>query len=247
MKKLKFLIPFASLLILAACGPKSEGTDAEVSEAKEVEEVSSAATEYTINTEASNVSWIGSKPVGKHTGFIPVTAGNIKVEEGSIVGGTVTIDVMGIYSQDLSEDSTMHAKLIGHLKSPDFFAAEEFPTAEFVVTSVEEYSTDEVIEDKEEIEFEYKPASASEHIVESPTHKITGNLTMRGTTLSVSFPANVSMTDGTISAKAKFNIDRTRWGLKYGEEASISEKAKDKFIYNTVNVGFDITASTSAI
>ena len=246
MKKLKFLIPFASLFILAACGPKSEGTDAEVSEAKEVEEVSSSAAEYAIDTESSKVSWIGSKPVGKHNGFIPVSGGNIKVEDGAIVGGVITISVNDIHCEDLAEDSVMNAKLIGHLKSPDFFAAEEFPTAEFVVTSVEEYSAEDVIEDKEEIEYEFKPASASEHMVESPTHKITGNLTMRGTTLSVSFPASVSMSDGTISAKAKFNIDRTRWGLKYGEEASISEKAKDKFIYNTVNVGFDLTASSSA-
>lgn len=247
MKKLKFLIPFASLLFLASCGPKSEGTDAEVSEAKEVEEVSAAATEYAVNTESSKVTWIGSKPVGKHNGFIPVTAGNIKVEDGTIVGGAITISVNDIKCEDLAEDSTMYAKLIGHLKSPDFFAAEEFPTAEFILTSVEAYSAEEVIEDKEEIEFEFKPAAASEHIVESPTHKITGNLTMRGTTLSISFPANVSMTDGSISAKAKFNIDRTRWGLKYGEEATITEKAKDKFIYNTVNVGFDLTATASAI
>ena len=44
-------------------------------------------------------------------------------------------------------------------------------------------------------------------------------------------------------AKAKFNIDRTNWGLMYGDEASVVDKAKDKFIYNTVNVSFDITAN----
>ncbi len=243
MKKLQLFSLLAILFVVASCGPKSEGTDAEVSEAKEVEEVSASAAEYTVDVTASSVSWIGSKPVGKHNGIIPVSNGSIKVENGAIVGGTVTINVADIRNEDLEGDSTMQGKLIGHLKSPDFFAAEEFPTAEFVVTSVESYSADEVVEDKEEIEFEYKPAAASEHMVESPTHKITGNLTMRGTTLSISFPAHVSMDNGMIKAKAKFNIDRTRWGLKYGEEASITEKAKDKFIYNTVNVGFDLVAS----
>ncbi len=247
MKNLKLLCLLALPLLVASCGPKSGGTDAEVSEAKEVEEVSASAAEYTVDAASSSVSWIGSKPVGKHNGSIPVRNGSIKVENGDIVGGSVIIDVAGIQNDDLADDSTMQAKLVGHLKSPDFFAADEFPTAEFVVTSVEPYTTAEAVEDKEEIEFEYKPASASEHMIASPTHKITGNLTMRGTTLSVSFPANVSMENGTIRAQAKFNIDRTRWGLKYGEEATITEKAKDKFIYNTVNVGFDLVASAESM
>lgn len=246
MKKLTILSLLA-LAVLASCGPKTEGTDAEVSEAKEVTETSLAAANFNVNTDASKVTWIGSKPVGKHNGYIPVSGGDIKLEEGAIVGGTITINVAGLQCEDLASDSTMKAKLEGHLLSDDFFAAQEFPTAEFVITSVESYSSNAVVEDKEEIEFEFKPASASEHMVESPTHKITGNLTMRGTTLSISFPASVNIEDDAISAKAKFNIDRTRWGLKYGEEASITEQAQDKFIYNTVNVGFDLTASAEAM
>jgi hypothetical protein len=34
----------------------------------------------------------------------------------------------------------------------------------------------------------------------------------------------------------------------YGDEASVADKAKDRFIYNTVNVSFDLTAnSTDAV
>lgn len=246
MKKLTILSLLATVF-LASCGPKTEGTDAEVSEAKEVSETSLAAASFNIDTDASKVTWIGSKPVGKHNGYIPISEGSIKLEDGAIVGGTVVIDVAGLQSVDLASDSVMKGKLEGHLLSDDFFAAGEYPKAEFVITSVEEYPADAIVEDKEEIEFEYKPASASEHIVASPTHKITGNLTMRGTTLSISFPAQVSIADNTIQASAKFNIDRTRWGLSYGEEASITDQAKDKFIYNTVNVGFDLTANAEAM
>jgi accessory colonization factor AcfC len=53
----------------------------------------------------------------------------------------------------------------------------------------------------------------------------------------------VSMMDGELSAKAKFNIDRTEWNLSYGDEANAVDKAKDKFIYNTVNIGLEVTAS----
>jgi len=46
-----------------------------------------------------------------------------------------------------------------------------------------------------------------------------------------------------VSAKAGFNINRTDWGLAYGDEATAVDKAKDKFIYNTVSVNFDIKAN----
>jgi polyisoprenoid-binding protein YceI len=72
---------------------------------------------------------------------------------------------------------------------------------------------------------------------------VTGNLTMRGTTKSVTFPANVMMQGDKVMAKAMFNIDRTAWGLMYGDEGSITDQAKDKFIYNTVTVGLDLVGS----
>ena len=237
-------VMFFSFVI--ACTPKTEGTDAEVSEAKEVETVATAQ-EYALNTNESVVTWIGSKPTGKHNGTIPVSTGNLAIEEGAIVGGSIDMNIMGINCEDLAEDPDSQGKLIGHLKSADFFDAENFPTANFTITSVEEYSAPAEMEVKEEFDTEFKPASASEYIVESPTHKITGNLTMRGKTLSVAFPAAVQMTDGSIAASAKFNIDRTMWGLMYGDEADAVDKAKDKFIYNTVNVGFEVVASAPAM
>jgi len=243
MKILTYLSCLFFTVAIVACGGKKEGADAEVSEAKEVEEVE-ASSEYTINTGESTVGWIGSKPTGKHNGTLPIESGSIATEGGNIVGGTITLDVANIQNDDLAEDAEMQAKLIGHLKSPDFFHADSFPKAEFVITSVEEYSAEDKPEGKEQYETEYKPASADEFMVSSPTHKITGNLTMRGTTLSVAFPASVQMENDQVMAKAKFNIDRTKWGLMYGDEASAVDKAKDKFIYNTVNVSFDIVASS---
>lgn len=229
-----------------ACNPKSEGTDAEVSEAKEVEEVA-AAQEYTVDTTASMVTWIGSKPTGKHDGTIPVSNGTIAVEGDAIVGGSVDMSISGITNTDLAENAEMQGKLIDHLLSPDFFDAANYPSANFTITSVEAYSSSDSVEVKEEYDTEFKPMAADENIVETPTHKITGNLTMRGKTLSVSFPANVQMQDGKIMANAKFNIDRTMWGLMYGDEAGAVDKAKDKFIYNTVNVGLNLVASAPSM
>lgn len=241
MKNFKFLGFAAFVIIAAACSQQKEGTDAEVSEAKEVTEVETSKS-YSINKEESIVSWIGSKPTGKHNGTIPITSGDIAVEGGQIVGGTVVINVAEIDNEDLKEDTDSHSKLVSHLKSEDFFDTQNHPTAEFVITSVETYSKEDSVKVKEEFDTQYKPASAKEHMVESPTHKVTGNLTMRGKTLSISFPAHVKVQDDQVVAKAKFNIDRSLWGLQYNNEANVVDKAKDKFIYNTVNVGFDIVA-----
>jgi polyisoprenoid-binding protein YceI len=246
MKTLRFASFAVVIGFFSACTSSPEGTDAEVGEAQEVTEASVEAQDYSVNTESSTVAWIGSKPTGKHNGTIPVTSGTIAVEEGNIVGGKVTMDVLNIQNEDLAEDPENQDKLVNHLKSPEFFDAENHPNAVFEITSVEAYDPSETMEVKDEYDTEYAPVEADEYVVDSPTHKITGNLTMRGTTKSVSFPAHVEMSDNTISAKAKFNIDRTAWGLSYGDEASAVDKAKDQFIYNTVNLALDITASADS-
>ncbi|MBL6450000.1 YceI family protein [Fulvivirga sp. 29W222] len=242
MKNLKFLGFAAFVIMAAACSQTKEGTDAEVSEAKEVTEVSTSES-FGVNKEESKITWIGSKPTGKHNGIIPIASGDIAIEDNQVVGGTIVINVAEIDNQDLKEDPDSHGKLVGHLKSEDFFDTQNYPTAEFVITSVELYSKEDSVKVKEEFDTQYKPASAKEHMVASPTHKVTGNLTMRGKTLSISFPAHVQVQDNKVIAKAKFNIDRSLWGLQYNNEADVVDKAKDKFIYNTVNVGFDIVAN----
>jgi polyisoprenoid-binding protein YceI len=245
MKTLKFLSYSVVFGLLVSCTGQPEGTDAEVGEAQEVAETSVSAVSYTIDTSDSQVGWIGYKPTGKHNGTIPVTDGSIAVEDGTIQGGTITMSVADIQNEDLADDPDNQGKLLGHLKSPDFFDAENHPTATFEITSVEAYNPDEMAEVKEEYETEYTPVEADEYRVDSPTHKITGNLTMRGNTLSISFPANVQMSEDGISATAKFNIDRTNWGVSFRDEASVADKAKDQFIYNTVNVSFDLKATAA--
>ncbi|QCK14960.1 YceI family protein [Mangrovivirga cuniculi] len=242
-------IAFATVtaFMLSACGGNSNSGDAVVSEEKEAAEAGTAAVKFT-PTDDSQVTWIGSKPTGKHNGYIPVTEGELFVEGGNITSGSFTMDIKGLEINDLENDPNdeedMHDKLTNHLMSPDFFAADSFPTANFEITEVKEYDASTMsVEGKDQFETEYTPESAEEFMVENPTHWISGNLTMRGTTKNVAFPAHVNMEGNELTAKAKFNIDRTDWGLMYGDEASVADKAKDKFIYNTVNVGIELTAT----
>jgi len=241
MKRINLLLAL-SVFAFVACNNQPQGENAEVSEAKDVAEVAAEAVNYTVNTESSATTWIGSKPAGKHMGTIGISEGSISVEGENITGGSVVIDMNTVTSTDLADNEEMLGKLVGHLKSADFFDVENNPTAQFVITSVEAYDATDSVEVKEEFDTEFKPAAANEFVVENPTHKITGNLTLRGTTLSIAFPATVSMDAGGLKAEAKFNIDRTLWGVMYGDEASAVDKAKDKFVYNTVNVGFSLEA-----
>ena len=139
--------------------------------------------------------------------------------------------------------SEFHGKLYTHLQSADFFDAANYPTATFEITGAEPFTATDKVTDKEEFTSENTPNAASSLTPDAPTHWISGNLTMRGTTKNIKFPAAVSLADGTLKAKAGFNIDRTAWGLAYGDEATAADKAKDQFIYNTVSLVLDVKAA----
>lgn len=242
MKNLKSILSLALVVSVAwACGPK--GSTVETSDAKEVAS-SDNATTLSINTEASHVTWIGSKPGGKHNGTIDITSGNISLDGDKIVAGTFTIDITTVTDLDMA-GSGGQAKLETHLKSADFFDVANHPTAMFEVTGVTEFEAASLESDNEEFDTENTPAKLSEILVENPTHFISGNLTMRGTTLNITIPAHVELSGNTLKANANFNIDRTQWGLMYQDESSVADKAKDKFIYNTVSVGFQLEAGTT--
>ena len=96
-----------ALAILAAftvaCGSKSSDT-VETSEAKEVAS-STDATVVPVNTEKSVITWIGSKPAGKHNGTIAVTEGEVLLKGQEVVGGSFTIDINSLEVLDLPSDS----------------------------------------------------------------------------------------------------------------------------------------------
>ncbi len=240
--KTSALFVFAALLV-ASCSSKPEGTEAQVSEAQEVKKVSNEASTYGLALDQSEVEWYGFKPTGSHNGTFAIKNGDISVENGEIVGGEFTIDLAQIEVSDL--EGEYETKLVTHLKSPDFFDVENHPEAKFVITSVEAYdentSADFGVSGKDVV---VNDEEVNEFTLDSPTHIITGNLTMRGNSLSISFPAKVSMENDAINAEAKFMIDRTKWGVSYREEATLAQRAKDELIYDTVHIEFEINASS---
>ncbi len=214
MKTIKILAIAGLAAFVAACGGP-EGEKAKTADATEV--VQNTGKELSIDTANSTINWTGSKVAGDHTGTIDISEGSIKVANGEIVGGTVTIDMNTISNDD--QEGEWKAKLEGHLKSADFFHVDSFPTASFQITSV--------------APLEGNPAA---------NKSITGNLTMKNITKSITFDALVKVTDTEVKMAApNFIIDRTEWNVQYGS-AKIFDIVKDKAISDDMAIGFDVVA-----
>lgn len=219
-KKIKYLYVALIGIILSACGGP-EGEKAETSDAKDVKSVEGKKINFVINSTTSIVEWKGTKPTGEHVGTVNISKGKILVQDGNIVAGKFAMDMASIINTDIA-DAELNEKLIDHLKSPDFFNSEEFPQATFEITDLKQY-------DGEALENGSRP-----------THSITGNLTIKGISKSITFPAMVKMSDTQISATTpEFLIDRTEWDIKY-KSTKFFDDLKDKFISDEIGLKLSI-------
>lgn len=221
MKSINALFAALSLtMLMVACADAPEGQKVEAGEAVGTETTDMTATDaisYSIDMEASKINWVGSKPTGQHTGTVKLSDGELLVEGEELVGGTFVLDMNTIANEDL--DGEQKGKLEGHLKTGDFFEVEKFPTATFEVTGVEA-ATDNP----------------------DATHSITGNLTMKGTTKSVTIPATVEMTEeGLVATTPKFTINRTEWGVNF--KSGILGTPKDKAIHDEIGLQISLKAA----
>ncbi|MCJ8165446.1 YceI family protein [Pontibacter sp. E15-1] len=222
------------LLLLAACDTTINTDEAVIADAVEKKDLADPTHIYKVDTTKSEVTWIGSKMTGRHNGVFRIKSGELYMDNGLLTGGKFVMDVANTASMDKSIDAESNRKLTTHLRSADFFDVERFPTATFEMTGIARIdSTGE-----QAAANAAKPAATyGEFRLKNPTHRITGNLTIKGQTKSVSFPARVTM-DSLLHAKANFNIDRTQWGLVYRSDRSLG----DKTIYPEVNIGIDLVA-----
>ncbi|HOZ52658.1 MAG TPA: YceI family protein [Chitinophagaceae bacterium] len=209
----KIIYSLALLSFMASCQNAPEGETTNATEKKEASTATTGTT-YNVDVATSNVTFIGTKPVGTHTGLMHLSNGTLTVDNGNITSGSFTIDMSKMEIKDA--DTNYSYKLVGHLLSPDFFDATKYPTSKFEITSCEALTNDS-----------------------TGTHRISGNLTMKDSTKNVTFPANVTITETGLVATANFNIDRTQWGLHYGNDKSL----KDKFIYPEVKMLLSLNAT----
>ena len=167
-----------------------------------------------INTKTSTVKWTGEKVTGNHTGMISIKSGDLTIENGKIKGGNIVIDMNSITCTDL-EDAEYNGKLVGHLKSDDFFGVSNHPTASFKIDKVE--------------------------TVGKQT-KLSGKLTIKGVTKDYSFNINESMSGTKYIANGTLTVNRTDFDIKYGS-GSFFDGLGDKMIYDDFKLEFAIQAN----
>ena len=175
--------------------------------------VSAAPLVLKVDAKASSFNWLGKKVTGEHNGTIGIQSGSLIVNGGKLQSGEFTIDMKTIKCLDLT-DAGYNAKLVGHLTTPDFFDVANFPTAKLNIKKA---------------------------ILKSGSnYDLIGDLTINGVTQPINFPAIVSVDNkGATTATAKFEVDRTKFGSKFGSK-SFFESIGDKMIYDNFLVDVKI-------
>jgi polyisoprenoid-binding protein YceI len=62
-------------------------------------------------------------------------------------------------------------------------------------------------------------------------NQISGNMTVKGITKAITFPAQISVTGGKVAATASITLDRTDYNIKYGSK-KFFESIGDKAIFD---------------
>ncbi|RTQ46234.1 YceI family protein [Hymenobacter gummosus] len=211
----KFILPLlvAGALFAAPAYAQKQNPVA----AAAVSKSTKGAQTYTVQPQLSTLGWVGKKVGGQHNGTVAVKDGSVQVKGNQIVGGTFAFDMNSIKVEDL-KDAEWNGKLVGHLKNDDFFGVSSNPTANFVITSV-------------------KPIKAD---ASGNNAQISGNLTIKGKTNPVTFPAKVGVKDGVASASGVATVDRTKYDVKYG--STLFGAAADKAIEDNFTLSFHVIA-----
>jgi polyisoprenoid-binding protein YceI len=221
MKQFLFAMT-AGVLILTSCQTAPDADKAATAEQQEAASAQGAS--YSIDVAGSTIGWIGTKVGGQHNGTFNLAEGSLVVSEGNLAGGNFSIDMTSVTVLDLQDDNK--PKLEGHLKSADFFAVDSFPKASFEITDVKPFD-----------------AATMTSKLEGATHLISGNLTMRGATKNVTFPAIVTIEGNQVMAQADFNIDRSEWGVNFKGP----NNPADWVIAKEVNLKLDVKATGGSL
>ncbi len=136
--------------------------------------------------------------------------GTVKIASGALIYNEKGLKG-GNFVMDMANLTSDNERLTTHLKNDDFFSVDKSPSSKFEITKVSAAGTDRV--------------------------NITGNLTIKGITHPITFPASVKQQKGVIVAVASgVKVDRTKYDIKFRSKSffgDIGDKAiEDEFVLN---------------
>lgn len=143
------------------------------------------AQDFSVNVSKSELKWTGKKVSGEHWGYVKLKDGSLTLKGNKITAGVFKIDMSSLLCKDL-EDPEWNGKLIGHLKSDDFFSVEKFPVASLIITESTPFK--------------------------NGVSDVKGKLTIKGITQPTSF----KVTKLNNEYKTIVTIDRTKYDVRYG-------------------------------
>ncbi|GAA4424886.1 YceI family protein [Pontibacter saemangeumensis] len=181
-----------------------------------------AVTSLPVNTAASTMTWNAKKFGGEHSGTVQLANGTLDVNGRKLVGGSFEVDMTSITDTDITNPE-FNKKLTDHLKSEDFFSVDKNPVSTFKITKVTPIA---------------KPKAGA------PNYTITGDLTIKGITNAITFPATVRIDGKSAEADAKIELDRTKWDIKY--RSGMLGTAADKVIDDTFTIDLKLKAGAAA-
>lgn len=141
--------------------------------------------------------------------------GTVRISEGSLIYDGKSLQ-RGVFLMNMSSITSDNERVTNHLKSPDFFSSEKNPTSKFEITKVISIARDQV--------------------------NIIGNLTIKGITQPLSFPASVKQQNDVLTAVAtKIRIDRTKYDIRFRSKTFFGDIG-DKAIDDEFELNIKLTA-----
>lgn len=160
------------------------------------------------------IKWTGYGVGKSHNGQIGIKSGYIEMKGTELTGGNIVLDMTTLKTND-------SPKLEGHLKSADFFDVEKYNEGNFKITKVEAL----------------KSTGTG-----APTHKITGDLTIKGKTHPQEVLATVVQKGDRFTAVGESEIkDRTQFDIVYHSAKFATASALgDKLIEDNIKIQLDL-------
>ncbi len=210
----------SALLLTYTLNGKNDKTDNSItSEIIDETEETTGAEVFFVDAKKSTLNWTCKGPTKQHLGTVDITSGNMQVDTKQIKSGFFYIDMKTIKDADIKDDG-FNKQLVDHLKGDDFFSSYKFPQAKLNITKATRLDVPEG----------------------QINYNIVADLTIKGVTKTVEFPALVTFSKKKITAKADISIDRTVWGIKYNS-GNFMKDLGDKLIEDKIDFKVYIEAN----
>ncbi len=164
-----------------------------------------------INTEKAQIKWTGKKIGGTHFGAIELKKGELVLDGNQIANGTFVLDMTTISNEDIKSEES-NQKLVGHLKSADFFNVDAYPESTLQIRNSTPF--------------------------ENNKSRVSADLTIKGITEQISFDV---VREGAVYT-ALIEVDRSKFDVRYGSKSffnDIGDRAIDDIFTMEVSMFMD--------